>query len=251
MPLDAVSNFVRGNTDENVDNSQTTISVVSADIFPDPSTQGEYNVVLWDADNFPRPDQDADVEVLRVTSIDTTGDSLTVTRAQEGTNAASHPSGSAVHLTQTAKMFSDIESTFNEFYDSATQELTADVNNQSVSTGIARITKQARVESTDLAISGGSIPYDAPFIRIASEDGSADNLDEITDGANNGNILILSSQANAADITLRHNEGTGGTGLRLDGQSNFTLTNTNDKIILIYNAAGERWNEISRSDNAV
>ena len=133
MPLDAVSNFVRGSTDEDVSNSQTTVSVVDASIFPDPAS-GEYNVVIWDADNFPRPDQDADVEVLRVTARDTGTDELTVNRGQEGTAGAVHPNGSAIHLSPTAKMFSDIESTFNEFYDSGTQEVTADVNNTNTTT---------------------------------------------------------------------------------------------------------------------
>lgn len=109
MPLDAVANFVRGLTDAAVDNAQTTVSVEDASIFPDPSTDGEYNVVIWAVDSYPRPDQDPNVEILRVTATDTTGDNLTVTRAQEGTIAASHPTQSAVHLSPTAKMFSDIE----------------------------------------------------------------------------------------------------------------------------------------------
>ena len=140
MPLDAVANFVRGNTDELVDNSQTTISVVDASIFPDPSTAGEYNLVIWDADEYPRPDQDIDVEILRVTARDTGADDVTVDRAQEGTTAAEHPTGSALHLSPTAKMFSDIESTFNEFYDSSAQELTADVNSGSVKAGQLSLT---------------------------------------------------------------------------------------------------------------
>lgn len=109
MALDAVSNFVRGATSASIDSSQTTVPVNDASIFPDPSTDGEYNVVIWDADNNPRPDQDPDVEVMRVTAIDTTNDDLTVTRGQEGTSGAAHPSGSAIHLSVTAKMFGDIE----------------------------------------------------------------------------------------------------------------------------------------------
>ena len=134
MVLDAVSNFVRGNTDAAVGTSDTTVSVADASIFPDPATDGEYNVVIWDVNNFPRPDQDVDVEIMRVTARDTTADELTVTRGQEMTSAATHPEGSAIHLSPTAKMFSDIESTFNDFWNAGTQELTADVNNQSVST---------------------------------------------------------------------------------------------------------------------
>ena len=134
MVLDAVSNFVRGNTDAEVGTDDTTVSVSDASIFPDPSVQGEFNVVIWDANNFPRPDQDGDVEIMRVTERDTTADELTVTRGQEMTTAASHPEGSAIHLSPTAKMFSDIESTFADFWDAGTQELTANVNNTNTTT---------------------------------------------------------------------------------------------------------------------
>ena len=112
MVLDAVSNFVRGSTDAAVGTSDTTVSVADASIFPDPETDGEFNVVIWDVNNFPRPDQDGDVEILRVTARDTTADELTVTRGQEMTSAAAHPEGSAIHLSPTAKMFTDIEDTF-------------------------------------------------------------------------------------------------------------------------------------------
>ena len=134
MVLDAVANFVRGTSTESINDSQTTIPVDDASIFPDPSVQGEFNVVIWDANNFPRPDQDADVEILRVTARDTDANELTVTRAQEMTSAASHPEGSAIHLSPTAKMFSDIESTFGDFWDADTEELTADVNNTNTTT---------------------------------------------------------------------------------------------------------------------
>ena len=134
MVLDAVSNFVRGTADAEVGTDDTTVSVADASIFPDPATDGEFNVVIWDVNNFPRPDQDGDVEILRVTARDTTADELTVTRGQETTSAAAHPEGSAIHLSPTAKMFSDIKSTFGDFWDAGTQELTADVNNTNTTT---------------------------------------------------------------------------------------------------------------------
>jgi len=111
MTLDQTANFIRGSTDAAVNSTQTTVSVVGASIFPDPAN-GEYNVVIWDVNQYPRPDQDPDVEILRVTGVDTGTDELTVTRGQEGTSGASHPSGSAVHLTPTAKMFTDIPENF-------------------------------------------------------------------------------------------------------------------------------------------
>lgn len=133
MVLDQAANFVRGNTDASVASGDTTISVNNAYIFPDPAN-GEYNLVLWDADNHPRPDQDSNVEIVRLTGRDTTNDNLTVTRAQEGTSDVSHPSGSALQMSPTAAMFSDIDSTFGNFWDSSNSELTVDVNNTSVET---------------------------------------------------------------------------------------------------------------------
>ena len=134
MVLDAVSNFVRGAADAEVGTDDTTVSVADASIFPDPETDGEFNVVIWDANNFPRPDEDDDVEILRVTERDTEANELTVTRAQEMTSAATHVEGSAIHLSPTAKVFSDIESTFGDFWDAGAQELTADVNNTNTKT---------------------------------------------------------------------------------------------------------------------
>ncbi len=137
MPLDPAKNFVRGATDASVASGDTTISVQDASIFVDPSTDGEYNVVVWDVDQYPRPDEAFDngaAEIVRVTAVDTTNNDLTVARGQENTTAVSHPSGAAVAHTFTAKDQSEIESTFNEFYNSSTQELTADVNTTSVST---------------------------------------------------------------------------------------------------------------------
>ncbi len=111
MALDQIANFVRGSTDAATDSTQTTISVVDASVFPDPAN-GEYNLVLWYDNSYPRPDQDPDVEIVRVTARDTTNDDLTVTRGQEGTAGASHPSGSALQLSPTAKMFIDIPENF-------------------------------------------------------------------------------------------------------------------------------------------
>jgi len=107
MALDPVANFVRGSTDAATDSTQTTISVVDASVFPNPAN-GEYNLVLWYDNSHPRPDQDPDVEIVRVTARDTTNDDLTVTRGQEGTAGASHPSGSALQLSPTAKVFGDV-----------------------------------------------------------------------------------------------------------------------------------------------
>jgi len=111
MALDQYANFVRGSLTAAVDNSQTTFPVNNASIFPDPAS-GNYNLVVWDVGSHPRPDQDPDVEVVRVTGRDTGTDELTVTRGQEATTGVSHPSGSALHLSYTAKLAADIETDY-------------------------------------------------------------------------------------------------------------------------------------------
>ena len=150
MVLDAVSNFVRGNTDAAVGTSDTTVSVADASIFPDPATDGEYNVVIWDANNFPRPDQDGDVEIVRVTARDTGAGELTVVRGQETTTDVPHPEGSAVHLSPTAKMFSDIESEYTAQGENFDGQGTSEFSNlQSVNTEELTKGESATVVSGD------------------------------------------------------------------------------------------------------
>jgi len=106
--VDQTDNFVRGSTDSSVTSTDTSISVVDASVFPDPTAgRGEYNLVFWNDANG-RPDQDADAEIIRVTGRDTTAGTLTVLRGQETTTAASHPSDSALQLAPTAKVIDDI-----------------------------------------------------------------------------------------------------------------------------------------------
>ena len=176
MVLDAVSNFVRGTSDAAIAIGDTTISVADASIFPDPATDGEFNVVIWNASNFPRPDQDANVEIVRVTARDTGSNELTVTRAQEMTSAAAHPDGSAIHLSPTAKMFSDIESTFADFWDADAQQLTGDVNNTNTTTE----SLEAGLVSTERSHTEQVPTFDVTTYG-AEGDGETDDHDAIQD----------------------------------------------------------------------
>lgn len=132
MALDQVSNFIRGETAESITSTQTTISVANASIFPDPSSS-QYNLVLWDADTYPRPDNDSNVEIVRVTGQDTTNDTLTISRGQEGTTGASHPNPSSLQLSPTAKMFGDIETELNDKLESSNYNPEADTHSKTTS----------------------------------------------------------------------------------------------------------------------
>ena len=183
MVLDAVSNFVRGTADAAIASGDTTISVADASIFPDPATDGEFNVVIWNASNFPRPDQDADVEIVRVTGRDTGADELTVVRGQEMTSASAHPDGSAIHLSPTAKMFSDIEGTFADFWDADAQQLTGDVNNTNTTT--------EALGARDL-ISGGTPWVDVRDVGAQPDDGNVFNeLQQAADKAGEGGVIYI------------------------------------------------------------
>ena len=185
MVLDAVSNFVRGTADAEVGTEDTTVSVADASIFPDPGTDGEFNVVIWDVNNFPRPDQDGDVEILRVTARDTGTNELTVTRGQEMTSAAAHPEGSAIHLSPTAKMFSDIESTFSDFWNAGTQELTGDVNNTNTTTTTLEAEKaKSRQETNILAILNEDQDISVGDFEPVKFESSKDNTNEWNDEEN-------------------------------------------------------------------
>jgi hypothetical protein len=107
MVVDQTENFVRESLSSSVNDTESTFSVTDASTFPDPSN-GEYNIVCWD-DSKGRPDEDPDVEVVRVTGRDINNDELTVTRGQENTSATSHPDDSALHLSATSKVFEDIQ----------------------------------------------------------------------------------------------------------------------------------------------
>ena len=171
MVLDAVSNFVRGETDAALDDTQTTASVADASIFPDPAADGEYNLVVWDSTSHPRPDQDDGVEIVRVTARDTTDDDLTVTRAQEGTSASAHPSGSALHLSPTAKMFSDIAETFTTADDNVEEFATAG--------GEGTVPTSQGDGTLSMEDAGGEVTTVIPTEAVANEEPSATGGDAL------------------------------------------------------------------------
>ena len=108
MSLDQTQNFVRATIASAVDSADTTIDVTDSNQLPDPA-EGEYNLILWDVDTYPRPGQDPNVEVVRATALDESADELSVDRGQENTAAADHPETAVLQLSPTAKMFADID----------------------------------------------------------------------------------------------------------------------------------------------
>jgi hypothetical protein len=108
MALDPVVNFFRSQIATLPVASGGTVIVLptgDGNKLPNPATDGAFNLTIYNADDpFVTP------EIVRVTG--RSGDTLTVTRAQEGTTATNKTAGStwSVELTPTAKTIQDIDS---------------------------------------------------------------------------------------------------------------------------------------------
>ncbi len=86
--------------------SGTSLVVQAGDgaLLPQPSTDGAFNLTVWPAGAAPLT---SNAEIVRCTARST--DTLTITRAQEGTGARSILVGDQIALTITAKVVTDIE----------------------------------------------------------------------------------------------------------------------------------------------
>lgn len=85
--MDIAKNFAKVTvSDDNYDADDTSIVLLSGEGGKLPTEP--FNVVWWNATDYPDPSDDPGVEIVRVTAILT--DTLTVTRAQEGTAANDH-----------------------------------------------------------------------------------------------------------------------------------------------------------------
>jgi hypothetical protein len=85
--MDAVKNFAKVTvSDGNYDDSVTEIDVITGQGARLPAAP--FNAVWWNITDYPDPSDDPGVEIIRVTAVST--DTLTITRAQEGTPANDH-----------------------------------------------------------------------------------------------------------------------------------------------------------------
>ena len=107
MALDPVKNFAisRVATAPSPADSGTTLVVETGDgaLFPDPSSSGEYNVVIYPNGEQPTS---TNAEIVRVTA--RTTDTMTIDREEESTSARTVAEGDIVMLAITAKMVSDL-----------------------------------------------------------------------------------------------------------------------------------------------
>lgn len=111
MSLDPVKNFAKTTLASGITAGATSMTFISggAAKFPDPDTDGAFNVVLWNSTDYPDPADDPEHEIVRVTS--SSGEDMTITRAQESTSAAAHNTGGktySVILAVTKKTIEDL-----------------------------------------------------------------------------------------------------------------------------------------------
>jgi hypothetical protein len=104
--LDAVQNFIKLTLSTGYDAAATSI-VVSSGGSSLPATP--FNMTWWNSTDFSDPSDDPNKEIVRVTNV--SGNTLTVTRAQEGTSASTKNTAGKTYLLMlgiTAKMITDI-----------------------------------------------------------------------------------------------------------------------------------------------
>jgi hypothetical protein len=107
MTLDSVANFIAVQASTGYTSSATSIVLQSGQGSKLPATP--FNLVWYNSTDYPNPANDPNVEIVRVTNVST--DTLTITRAQEGTSATNKNTASKTYslvLGITAKMISDL-----------------------------------------------------------------------------------------------------------------------------------------------
>ena len=173
MALDPVVNFFRSTIATlPVASGGTSIVITTGDgaKLPDPAVDGNFNLTIYNEDDpFDAP------EIVRVTAI--AGDTLTVTRAQEGTSATNKTSGNTwyLELTPTAKTIQDI--------DTAKLDVADVVNNlTSTDTDKALSANQGKVlQDGKLNLSGGTMTGDLTIPDKIIHSGDTNTYLQFTD----------------------------------------------------------------------
>ncbi|RME73426.1 MAG: hypothetical protein D6781_00420 [Verrucomicrobia bacterium] len=105
--MDAVKNFVKVTVAAGYDSAATSILLAAGGGALLPAAP--FNLIWWQSTDYPDPADDPNVEIVRVTAV--VGDTLTVTRAQEGTAAtAKNAAGKVYKMAQgvTKKILDDL-----------------------------------------------------------------------------------------------------------------------------------------------
>lgn len=202
MVLDHTENFVSSDADADIATGDTSISVADASVYPDPASVGAYNVVVDDS------------EVVRLTALDTGTNTLTVTRAQEGTTAQAFTAPVPVELNATRKVFRDTDSALDSVAsysgtpptaDNLTSQLGTSSNRQDVYAGA--IDGQSIFNETDILVVGGGGSLIQRLDATATTTPVSDALSIISSAGGGGEILLptgVTQNDGAVTITPAH-----------------------------------------------
>lgn len=115
--------------------------------------------------------------------------------------------------------------------------------------GAAKLTVNgiiATPQSSSTDIASGSVTVSSSDMRINTEaSASSDDLDTLSGGAD-GMIATLKIAASSRDVTVKH--GTGN--ISLAGETDCTLGDRRDRVVLQYDGGLNEWVELSRSINS-
>lgn len=163
--LDAVANFIKLTLSQGYGSSDTSIVVSSGGssvVYPG-------NYTWWNVTDYPDPSDDPNKEIVRVTNV--SGNTLTVTRAQEGTSASTKNTAGKTYqlmLGITAKMITDIGNNLQKPW--RVVSVSGTINGSNTSFTISPtpfdgnslqlyLARQPQIQGIDYTLSGGTITY--------------------------------------------------------------------------------------------
>jgi hypothetical protein len=198
MALDPVVNFGKVTVSTGYNGTDTTIVVNTGHgtYLPAPGTAGAFNLVWWNTTDYNDPSDDPNKEIVRCTA--RTTDTLTVTRAQEGTSGSTKNTADKTYkmlLTPTKKMIDDLKVLLedDDFDTTLTVEETADADTivgkvatvevfRISNVGIMDLPKQSRARG--IRITTEQVIGDSSNTKVQYNSESYDNQNEFDSTTN-------------------------------------------------------------------
>jgi hypothetical protein len=158
---DPVTNFAKVTVSLGYSNVATSIVLIAGHgaLLPAPAVDGAFNLIWWDATTYGDPADDPNVEIVRCTA--RTDDTLTVTRAQEGTGASTKNTADRTYkmiLGFTKKTYDDIGTTYAPL---ASPTFTGTLTVPVALTGLLRADTGVVSVDTDVTDLVTNLPYTA------------------------------------------------------------------------------------------
>lgn len=184
-----------------------------------------FNMIVWATGTAPT---NANAEIVRVTNIST--DTLTITRAQEGTIARTVVIGDQIATTMTAKTFTDIENYFTGVTGSA--QLTGPVGVNAAPSGTipVYIFQSGAVTSDTVFIQNNTSLASGIILHVADDNNFAFSgsaiVAELVNGSDSGNVIQIKNAGSGNSLSLEDDAGNVQMFISKTGKLNIT-TGTN------------------------